>query len=154
MIFKFHILKWTYTLSSRKKPTLLYKVGFNRIEVNGNHIDLHNTDIDFGSIAKGYAADKMVKYLKDKGAKNGIVNLGGNVAVFGKEYKVGIKKPFSDNEIAAELLIKNLSVTTAGNYERCFTKDGKLYQQHRGVLPRTKCFVNFRNGHRAYLVPR
>lgn len=122
-----------YDFEKQKAPTeeearkVLYKVGFNRIEVNGNHIDLHNTDIDFGSIAKGYAADKMVKYLKDKGAKNGIVNLGGNVAVFGKEYKVGIKKPFSDDEVMLTVKLKNKSAATSGIYERGFEKDGKFY---------------------------
>jgi len=104
----------------------LYKVGYNRIEVKGNFVDLHNTDIDLGSIAKGYIADRAVEYLKENGAKNGIVNLGGNVAVFGKSYKVGIQKPFS-NEIMLTVKLKNASAVTSGIYQRCFEKDGKLY---------------------------
>ncbi len=104
----------------------LYKVGYNRIEVKGNYVDLHNTDIDLGSIAKGYIADKAVAYLKENGAKNGIVNLGGNVAVFGKTYTVGIQKPFSD-EIMLTVKIKNASAATSGIYQRCFEKDGKFY---------------------------
>lgn len=121
-----------YDFNKEKAPTaeeakkVLYKVGYNRIEVNGNYVDLHNTDIDFGSIAKGYTADKMVEYLKKNGAKNGIVNLGGNVAVFGKEYKVGIQKPFSD-DIMLTVKLKNASAVTSGIYQRCFEKDGKLY---------------------------
>lgn len=121
-----------YDFVKQKAPTeeeakkVLYKVGYSRIEVKGNYVDLHNTDIDFGSIAKGYTADKMVKYLKENGAKNGIVNLGGNVAVFGKEYKVGIQKPFSD-EIMLSINIKNASAVTSGIYERGFEKDGKYY---------------------------
>ena len=122
-----------YDFEKQKAPTpeeakkVLYKVGCNRIEVNGNSVDLHNTDIDFGSIAKGYAADKMVKYLKENGAVNGIVNLGGNVAVFGKEYNVGIKKPFTDDEVMLTVKIKNASAATSGIYERGFEKDGKYY---------------------------
>ncbi len=104
----------------------LYKVGYNRIEIKGNHVDLHNADIDLGSIAKGYIADKAVEYLKENGAKSGIVNLGGNVAVFGKAYKVGIQKPFSD-EIMLTVKLKNASAVTSGIYQRCFEKDGKLY---------------------------
>ncbi len=121
-----------YDFTKEKAPTeeeakkVLYKVGYNRIEVKGNYIDLHNTDIDLGSIAKGYAADKMVTYLKENGAKNGIVNLGGNVAVFGKAYKVGIQKPFSD-EIMLTVKLKNASAVTSGIYERGFKKDGKFY---------------------------
>ena len=121
-----------YDFYEEKAPTeeeakkVLYKVGYNRIEVKGNYVDLHNTDIDFGSIAKGYAADKMVSYLKENGAKNGIVNLGGNVAVFGKAAKVGIKRPFSD-EIMLTVKLKDASAVTSGIYERSFEKDGKLY---------------------------
>ena len=121
-----------YDFNEEKAPTeeeakkVLYKVGYNRIEVKGNYVDLHNTDIDFGSIAKGYTADKMVAYLKENGAKNGIVNLGGNVAVFGKAAKVGIQKPFSD-EIMLTIKLKDASAVTSGIYERGFEKDGKYY---------------------------
>lgn len=112
--------------SDEEAKRVLYKVGYDRIEIKGNWVDLHNTDIDLGSIAKGYVADKLVKYLKDNGAKNGIVNLGGNVAVFGKAYKVGIQKPFSD-EVMLTVKIKNASAVTSGIYQRCFEKDGKFY---------------------------
>ena len=105
---------------------VLYKVGYDRIEIKGNYVDLHNADIDLGSITKGYVADKLVKYLKDNGAKNGIINLGGNVAVFGKAYNVGIQKPFSD-EIMLTVKLKNASAVTSGIYQRCFEKDGKFY---------------------------
>ncbi len=105
---------------------VLYRVGYDRIEIKDNYIDLHNADIDLGSIAKGYVADKTVEYLKQNGAKNGIVNLGGNVKVFGKAYNVGIVKPFSD-EIMLTVKIKNSSAVTSGIYQRCFEHDGKLY---------------------------
>ncbi len=104
----------------------LYKVGWDRIEVKGNKVDLHNTDIDLSSIAKGYVADRVVEYLKENGVKSGIVNLGGNVAVFGKAYTVGIQKPFSD-EVMLKVKLKNASAVTSGIYQRYFKKDKVIY---------------------------
>ena len=55
-----------YDFSEQKAPTeeeakkVLYKVGYNRIEIKGNYVDLHNTDIDFGSIAK-ISKDSVVR---------------------------------------------------------------------------------------------
>ncbi len=105
---------------------MLFKVGYNRIEITDNKIDLNDTDIDLSSIVKGFVADKTVEYLKENGAKNGIVNLGGNVKVFGKAYTVGIQKPFS-NEVLLTVKIKNSSAVTSGIYQRYFENDGVLY---------------------------
>lgn len=112
--------------TAEEAQKVLYKVGYNRIEIKGNYVDLHNTDIDLGSIAKGYVADKAVAYLKENGAKNGIVNFGGNVVVFGKAYNVGIQKPFSD-EVMLTVKLKNASAVTSGIYQRCFEKDEQFY---------------------------
>ena len=41
--------------------------------------------IDLGGIAKGYAADEIVRILKDSGVKHALINLGGNVYAHGKK---------------------------------------------------------------------
>lgn len=91
-------------------------------------VDTGGKSIDLGGIAKGFVADKLLEYMKSEGAKCGIINLGGNVTVFGSDfYNVGIKKPFAKSDIAATIRLKNKSVSTSGTYERYFKKDGKLY---------------------------
>jgi len=104
----------------------LKNVDYEAIEIKGNLVNLGGKKIDLGGIAKGYIADKLKDYLLNNGANKGIVNLGGNVVVFGKEYRVGIKKPFSE-DIAAVLLIKDKSAVTSGIYERYIEKDGEIY---------------------------
>ena len=48
--------------------------------------------------------------------------------VFGeRDYNVGIKKPFAENEIAATLKLRNKTVVTSGTYERYIPADIKLY---------------------------
>ncbi len=104
----------------------LKNVDYESIEIKENTINLDGKKIDLGGIAKGYIADKVKDYLVENGAEKGIVNLGGNVVVFGKDYRVGIKKPFSDDVIAV-LNIKDKSVVTSGIYERFIKKDEKIY---------------------------
>ncbi len=104
----------------------LKNVDYEAIEIKGNLINLNGKKIDLGGIAKGYIADKVKEYLISNKATEGIVNLGGNVVVFGKNYKVGIKRPFGEDAIAT-ICVKNKSVVTSGIYQRYIKKDGKLY---------------------------
>ena len=106
----------------------LKNVDYQAIEVVGNTVNLQGKQIDLGSIAKGYIAEKLVEYFQKNNVKKGIINLGGNVRVFGKkEYNVGIKKPYSADENAATVRVKNMSVVTSGVYERYIEAGGKKY---------------------------
>lgn len=115
----------------------LRRVGYDSIDIEDGGAKLNGAMVDLGGIAKGYIADRLLDFFKAKSVKSGIINLGGNVLVFGdKEYRVGIKKPFSEeNECIAFLNLKNKSAVTSGIYERCFYKDGKLY--HHIIDPET-----------------
>ena len=104
----------------------LKNVDYEAIEIKENKINLNGKKIDLGGIAKGYIADKLKDYFTENGVKKGIINLGGNVVVFGKEYRVGIKKPFSE-DIAAVLLLKDKSAVTSGIYERYIKKGDEFY---------------------------
>lgn len=109
--------------------TLLDTINPENIIIKENSVFLNNaTLVDLGGIAKGYALEKAVEILKQENQNNAYLNFGGSIYYLSNSLKsVGIKKPFTDNEIAAELLVKNMAVTTAGNYERCFTKNGAFY---------------------------
>lgn len=105
----------------------LDKTGYTKIKKDQNNFSLGGTIIDLGAVAKGYIADKTVDFLKNKGIDEGLVNLGGNIAVFGDNYvNIGIKNPFGVGT-KATVKVKNTSVVTSGTYERCFTADGKTY---------------------------
>lgn len=137
-----------YDFENKKAPTeeytktLLATTKVENVIFQSESIVLKGaTNIDLGGIAKGYALNKAIEILKEENQKEAYLNFGGSIYYLSNSLKsVGIKKPFSENEIAAELLIKNLSVTTAGNYERCFTKDGKLY--HHIIDSKTGLPVN------------
>ena len=90
-------------------------------------------EIDLGGIAKGYAADKIVEYLKSQNIEKAIINLGGNVFVLGEkskdtQFKVGIQDPNSeDGTSIANIGVINQSVVTSGIYERYLEQDGVMY---------------------------
>ena len=105
------------------------------VVIKDNAVALTNPDakLDLGGIAKGYIADRMRDHLKEEGIISGIINLGGNVVVIGNKpdgsmYKVGIQKPFSDqNDVIAYVETDEKSVVTSGVYERYFYVDDTLY---------------------------
>lgn len=124
-------------LPDRKEiAAALKRVGYSDLSVDGDSIDTKGKEIDLGGIAKGYIADRLLAFFEEKDVKSGIINLGGNVIVFGeRNYDVGIKKPFFENEISATLRLKNKSVVTSGIYERYIEDNGKIY--HHILDPET-----------------
>ncbi len=108
----------------------LKNVDYEQLRLDGRRVLKLKGDvkIDLGGIAKGYIADKTAEFLKAEGCKRGIVNLGGNVVVFGDEnIDVDIRDPQNQGGVIATLSLKNKSVVTSGTYERCFEKNGKGY---------------------------
>lgn len=91
------------------------------------------SELDFGSIAKGYIADKIKEFLVDNGINSGMINLGGNMIAIGNkpdgsEYTIGIQKPFAnDGELIGSVNVNNKSVVTSGIYQRMFEHEGKIY---------------------------
>jgi thiamine biosynthesis lipoprotein len=91
-------------------------------------------EIDLGAIAKGYFADKVMEFFKENGAVSAMVDMGGNVLVFGEspseggDWNVGIQNPFLPRGNSVALVkIRDQSIVTSGIYERVFEKDGSKY---------------------------
>ena len=88
--------------------------------------------LDFGALAKGYAADRAKEILAQNEVKSAILNLGGTVAAVGtkpdgSDWKVGISDPESTGGYFATVTLRDKIVATSGSYERFFEQDGKRY---------------------------
>ena len=95
--------------------------------------------LDLGGIAKGYSADKAIEAMKKCGALGGLVAAAGDIRVFGTPPKgksswlVGLQDPdkVSDSIDNAQTLLtlhlKDMAVSTSGDYRRFTTIDGKKY---------------------------
>ena len=122
-------------------------VGYDKISINENDnsimLQKEGMAIDLGGIAKGFAADEVLKIYKKYNIENGLINLGSSsIYALGKnkdnnEWSVGIKHPRSEdpNEYMGIIKLSNESLSTSGDYERCFIKDNKRY--HHIIDPKT-----------------
>jgi thiamine biosynthesis lipoprotein len=93
--------------------------------------------LDPGAIAKGYAADELVRILREADIPGAVIDLGGNVFAYGSRtgggsrgepWRIGIQDPLADRGVYIGILrVHNKSVVTSGVYERTFEADGKDY---------------------------
>jgi len=96
--------------------------------------------IDVGGIGKGYAADRAVMAMKKAGALAGVVALSGDIKTFGqlpggRKFPVGIQHPRKEGEVLAFIDLEDEAISTAGDYERFFERDGVRY--HHILDPHT-----------------
>ena len=97
---------------------------------------LPGQSVDFGAIAKGYAADEVRRILLEGGVTSALINLGGTVAVIGEVRHVGIQHPESMTGIAmGRVSVQDRCAVTSGDYERYYEVDGVRY--HHILDPRT-----------------
>ena len=112
-------------------------IGYEKVSLIGGSVkfQIPGMKIDLSGIAQGYAVDKAVEKLKKSGIKKGLVNLSGDIRVFGdRVWKIGIKDPRGQG-ITKVLNLKNQSVETSGDYERYFIVNGIRY--HHILNPKT-----------------
>lgn len=83
--------------------------------------------IDLGAVGKGIACDNARKILEESKIKSGTVSVGGSVLVFGKSATVGVICPDDDTKCVGTINLKNRCISTSGDYERFFEKDGRKY---------------------------
>jgi len=87
--------------------------------------------IDLGGIAKGYGIDRGLAVLKRFKLIAGLVDVGGDMAVFGAPpgqagWRVGVQNPFGSG-LVTRLVVRDGAVATSGNYFRFTTIRGKRY---------------------------
>ena len=92
-------------------------------------ISISNGKLDLGALGKGIACDEAINYLRNQNVENALVTVGGSVGAIGKKpYKIGVRNPFGgQNEYFAILNVTNCFVSTSGDYEKYFEKDGVRY---------------------------
>jgi FAD:protein FMN transferase len=111
-------------------------------DVQGQTIYLEKAGmrIDVGGIGKGYAADRAVMAMKRAGAFAGVIALSGDIKTFGqlpggRKFAVGIQHPRKEGEVLAFIDLEDEAISTAGDYERFFERDGVRY--HHILDPKT-----------------
>ena len=91
-----------------------------------------NMKIGFGTIGKGYAANKAKQLMQSMGIENGVVNASGDLIswgnqIDGQEWSIAITDPKDKTKTIGWLNISNQAVVTSGNYEKFVEFDGVRY---------------------------
>jgi FAD:protein FMN transferase len=113
-------------------------VGIDKIVLTSEEVQKKRPQVqlDFGGIGQGYGVDVVSDFLKSKGIKNFLVEIGGEGYAFGKnvtkdrDWVIGILNPNSTEEdqfMNAYVSLKNQSFTTTGNYFKNRKVNGKTY---------------------------
>ena len=85
--------------------------------------------LDFGGIAKGYGVDAVGELLEQRGVKDYLVEIAGEIRARGHTRRVGVEKP-SENAFAEPTLqqvipLVNGGLSTSGTYRNYEIQDGK-----------------------------
>lgn len=123
---------------------LLPLVNYQRLVLNAKDTTVYlpkkGMKLDLGGVAKGYAIDQAVKVLKRYDVQNFILKAGGDMYVSGMKsstemWKIGVQHPRQTGELFAVMELKDCAISTSGDYERYFIKDGIRY--HHILDPQT-----------------
>lgn len=122
--------------------TVLKTIDYNGIIISDNKIKCgKNQKLDLGAIGKGIACDQVADLLKNKNVDGATISVGGSILLYGKnpnadKWALGIRNPIGTaDEYVAILKLDECFVSTSGDYERVFEKDGVSY--HHILDPRT-----------------
>ncbi len=96
--------------------------------------------IGLGGIAKGYALDVSARGLRERGFDSFLISAGGQMMLGGRRgdrpWRVGVRDPRgAPDDFFAFIETTGVSISTSGDYERYFIRDGIRY--HHILDPRT-----------------
>jgi thiamine biosynthesis lipoprotein len=115
-----------------------------RRHVGGNHVILNAADrtirfdhpgveLDLGGIAKGYAVDRVVRLLKERGVRAALVSAGGSTTYGlgtppGRDgWEVAIQDPVNPQNVALTVRLQDRALSVSGSYGKWFESGGVRY---------------------------
>ncbi len=134
------VLRKAWDFSANRLPAqsrldaLLPLVGLNKLRWERPHLsfDVPGMEIDFGGIAKEYAADQAAAVCVASGIAHGLVELGGDINVIGphpnlQPWIIGIRHPQRAETVMTTVAIARGALASSGDYERYIEVDGTRY---------------------------
>jgi thiamine biosynthesis lipoprotein len=95
--------------------------------------------IDLGGFAKGHVVDTSIAILRRMGIQHAVVAAGGDSHVLGdrhgRPWSIAVRDPRDAQRIVAVLPLQDTSISTSGDYERFFERDG--VRHHHLIDPKT-----------------
>ena len=132
--FKNNIMPAPHAIDS-----IMQIVGYTKVSLQDGAVVKSDPRImlDCSAIAKGYGADVVARCLRDRGIKNFMVEIGGEIVVSGVSEKripwaIGVQKPVEDSlaqntELQTVINITDAAMATSGNYRNFYYRNGRRY---------------------------
>ena len=131
--------------SDQTITTLLDRIDYRNIQLDEKKLSVQfskaDVRIDLGGIAKGYAVDNGIRILQACGIKQALISAGGDSRIIGdrkgRPWMTGVRHPRNEDKKGSVVVIplSDTAVSTSGDYERYFIKDGIRY--HHIISPKT-----------------
>ena len=109
------------------------RVGWERVVWRRPSLRLpRNASLDFGAIAKEYAADRAAAVLAAHGVAQALVSLGGDIALAGSldgraPWRIGISDPDAPERAIHAVELESGGFATSGDYARARIVEGRRY---------------------------
>ena len=90
-------------------------------------------EVDFNSIAAGYAVDRISEHFQALGLKDFLVEATGELKAMGHKadgspWRVGLEAPRDDEQVAERVVtLDGYGMSTSGDYRNYFEQDGRRY---------------------------
>lgn len=116
----------------------MQSVGWQNIVLDPINLSIRFTkpgvNLDLGGVGKGYAVDRMVRVLRQRGVRSSLVSAGSS-SIYGigvppnrpQGWRIQIRDPRNEKGTVGQVYLKNTSISTSGGYEKFFWADGRMY---------------------------
>ena len=115
---------------------VLERVGQDHLRLDGDGPRLLKrspVELDFSSIAKGYAVDRIAQWLDSRGVDRYLVEVGGELRLAGLSgrgdpWHIAIERPDSSTRAVEQgLSLTDVGLATSGDYRNFFVIDGQRF---------------------------
>ncbi|GIZ13381.1 FAD:protein FMN transferase [Pseudomonas sp. NCCP-436] len=117
------------------------RVGQRYLRIDGQQLCKDAAiEVDFNSIAAGYAVDRIVARLGELGVSSYLVEATGELKAAGlkpdgSHWRIGLEAPRDDQRVAQRILaLDGYGVSTSGDYRNYFEQDGQRYSHTLDAL--------------------
>lgn len=113
---------------------VMQRVGHQHLRIEGERLCKDAAvEVDFNSIAAGYAVDAIAIRLQAMGIDNYLVEATGELKANGKKlngspWRIALEEPRDDRQVAERIIdVDGYGVSTSGDYRSYFLQDGRRY---------------------------
>lgn len=110
------------------------QVGHQHLRIEGEQLCKDAAvEVDFNSIAAGYAVDRIAELLARQGIRSYLAEATGELKAAGRKpdgspWRIALEEPRDDQQVAEKIInVDGFGVSTSGDYRKYFQQDGRRY---------------------------